>query len=91
MDSGAVYTLAVSGPTVYAGGGFASIGGTPRDNLAAIGTDGALLPWQQNINGAVDALLYLNSTIYIGGNFTSVGNSSHHRLASINADGSVNW
>src|SRR5262249_2898278 len=42
----AVLALAVSGPTVYAGGVFTTIGGQPRNNIAALDTTtGAATAW----------------------------------------------
>ena len=50
---GNVNTLAVSGSTVYLGGGFISVGGTPRARAAAVGLDGALnTGWNLNLTGS---------------------------------------
>jgi hypothetical protein len=86
-----VFALAVSGSTVYAGGDFTSIGGTARNRLAAIGTDGSLQSWNPNANNYVYALAVSGSTVYAGGAFTTIGGIPRNRIVSINADGSVNW
>jgi hypothetical protein len=89
--SSSVNAIAVSGTTVYAGGGFTTIGGQTRNYLAAIGTDGSLQSWDPNANGAVRALAVSGTTVYVGGDFTSIGGIPRNRIVSINADGSVNW
>jgi WD40 repeat protein len=89
--SNAVQALAVSSSTVYAGGSFTSIGGTGRNRLAAIGTDGSLQSWNPNANNLVNAIAVSGPTVYAGGQFTSIGGIPRNRIVSINADGSVNW
>ncbi|MCX7000714.1 MAG: hypothetical protein NT106_10555, partial [Candidatus Sumerlaeota bacterium] len=65
-----VYALAVSGSTVYAGGWFNSIGGQPRNHIAALNAGtGATTDWNPNANGSVSALAVSGSTVYAGGNF----------------------
>ena len=53
-----VHALAVSGNTVYAGGYFTSIGGSPRNFLAALAAGGAgtALPWRPEADNVVFAL-----------------------------------
>jgi hypothetical protein len=98
--SSTVNALAVSGPTVYAGGDFTTIGGTPRNYLAAIGTDGSLVTfWEPNANNPVYALAVSGSTVYAGGVFTQIGCNTgcsitggpftRNYLAAIGTDGSL--
>jgi hypothetical protein len=87
--SGTVLALAVSGSTVYAGGDFTGIGGTARNYLAAIGTDGSLQTWDPNANSTVYALAVIGTTVYAGGSFTSIGGTTRNRLAAIGTDGSL--
>jgi hypothetical protein len=87
-----VRALAVSGSTVYVGGAFISIGGAPRNRLAAIDTDGSLQSWDPNVGGvspSVLALAVIGSTVYAGGTFTSIGGITRNRLAAIGTDGSL--
>jgi len=90
--NGVVYSLALSGTTVYAGGIFTKIGTTNRSRLAAIGTNGMLdLNWNPGANGGVRALsLYDDGstvTLYAGGDFTGIGSPSttRNRLAAFDA------
>jgi hypothetical protein len=96
---GTVRALAVSGTTVYAGGSFTTISGTPRNRLAAIHTDGSLQSWHPNAGGTVNALAVTGSTVYAGGSFTCFGNCpsgtegvdkwTRNRLAAIHTDGTI--
>ncbi len=92
-----VASIVVSGSTVYAGGSFTCLGNCPagsegtdkwtRNRLAAIGTDGAVQPWNPNANESVADLVVLGDTVYAGGIFTSIQGIARNRLAAIAADG----
>ena len=84
-----VNALAISGSTVYAGGAFTTIGGTSRNYLAAIATDGTLSTWNPNANGTVNALAISGSTVYAGGGFILVGGVTRNYLAAIGTDGTL--
>jgi hypothetical protein len=72
-----VDALAVSGPTVYAGGYFGSIGGQARNNIAALdATTGEATGWNPNANGQVAALAVSGPTVYAVGRFTSIFDAS---------------
>ncbi len=78
-----VYAIAVSGSTVYLGGGFCSItsspGGVTVDRAEAAAVDaatGTVTAWNPSPEGLVQALAVSGSTVYIGGEFTAVENSS---------------
>ena len=53
--------------TVYAGGKFTSIGGQPRNYIAALDATGAATNWNPNANAEVNALALGGSTVYAGG------------------------
>lgn len=80
-----VYALAVSGPTVYAGGNFLSIGGQPRNHIAALDasgmTTGAATAWNPNAGVTVRTLAVSGSTLYAGGPFTFIGGQPQSHLA----------
>jgi len=90
---GAVFTLALAGDVVYAGGDFTSIGPqgntVPRNRIAAIGVDGALLAWDPNVDGPVRALEVAGDTVYVGGKFTAVGGTTRLNLAAISTKGEL--
>jgi len=86
-----VYGLAVSGDnsTVYAGGQFTSIGGAPRNMLAALSTTtGLATDWDPNPDSAVLGVAVSpdGSTVYAAGYFSlSIGGALRHYLAALNA------
>ncbi len=77
--NGTVYTLAVSGTNVVAGGDFTSIGGEPIRNYIAqlIGTGvGAATDWDPNANDVVRAITVNGDNVYVGGDFTLIGSQT---------------
>jgi trimeric autotransporter adhesin len=88
---GTVAALAVSGSTVYAGGGFSSIGGKTRHKLAAIdAATGTATSWNPSANGRVidsdgevDGFALFGSTVFVGGDFTSIGGKARIGLAAL--------
>jgi hypothetical protein len=86
-----VLALAVSGNTVYAGGGFSSIGGQPRNGIAALDAEtGAVLPWNPDpgsgtTGGVVWSLAAYGNTVYAGGLFERMGVVPSAGLAAITA------
>ncbi len=87
-----VGVLAVSGTTVYAGGAFTSIGGQPRNNIAALDTEtGLATAWNPNAGGglysdnSVDALAVSGTTVYAGGGFTTIGGQPQNYIAALDA------
>jgi hypothetical protein len=78
----------VSGSTVYAGGEFDSIGGRPRNYIAALdAASGAATAWNPNPNleGYVWSLAVSGSTIYAGGRFTNIGGQPRNFVAALDA------
>ncbi len=88
---GYVYALAVSGTTVYAGGGFTMIGGPPRSRIAALDADplspwyGQATAWDPSANTAVWSLAVSGATVYAGGAFWTIGGQSRNRIAALDA------
>ena len=76
----AANALAASGSTVYVGGSFTSIGGQPRNGLAAVTTTGTVTTWDPNPqsggSASVTALAISGSTVYVGGIFTKIGHTA---------------
>jgi hypothetical protein len=95
-----VYALVVSGSTIYAGGGFSSVNGITRNNIAGINaSDGTPTSFDPNASdptgssdGGVSALaLDVNgTTVYAGGYFGVIGGQPRGLLAALNvSDGSA--
>ena len=81
-----VRALAISGPTVYVGGRFTSIGGAARNNIAALdAATGLATIWNPNANSFVFELAISGSTVYAGGNFSSIGGQTRNRIAALDA------
>ncbi len=79
-----VQTLALSGPTVYVGGIFTSMGGQPRSNLAAIdATTGLANNWNPQADGMVYVLKVAGPTVYSGGSFSTIGGQQRNGLAAL--------
>ncbi len=82
-----VWTLAVSGTTVYAGGEFTSIGGQSRSGIAVLDTGtGLATAWNPTAGGTYPSVLSLavsGATVYAGGAFTSIGGQSKSGFAAI--------
>src|SRR5450756_316767 len=79
--NGAVYALAVSGTTVYAGGWFTSIGRQTRNYIAALDASGNATSWNPNADSYVLALAVSGTTVYAGGYFTTIGGVSRPYFA----------
>ena len=88
----AVYALAQSGATMYAGGQFHAIQNSTRTttytrfNLVAFNaTTGAVTSFTPNFNGFVWALAASGSSLYVGGEFSTVNGAARRGLAKIDA------
>ena len=67
----------------YLGGLFTSVRGEPRNNLAHIDANGALTPWNPDVNGEVDDIALTGGIVYVAGLFTSVGTATRNYVAAI--------
>lgn len=86
----AISSLAISGSTLYVGGAFASIGGQPRNGLAAIDRSlGTATGWnpdpRDDAGVRVLALAVAGATVYAGGEFDTIGGQSRSGLAALDA------
>jgi PKD repeat protein len=92
--NGVVYSLALTGRTLYVGGYFTSAGNFYRNNVAAIDIyTGDVLPWNPNVNATVYCLAVDKNRVYVGGGFTLAGGQSRNYLAAIDtASGApISW
>ncbi|MBN8220535.1 MAG: chitobiase/beta-hexosaminidase C-terminal domain-containing protein [Spirochaetes bacterium] len=83
-----VYSIALFGSTVYAGGTFSTVGGQTRNNIVALdASSGSVNTWNPNSNLNVNSLAVSasGSIVYAGGTFTSIGGSSRNRIAALDA------
>ena len=83
-----VSALALSGATLYAGGGFTSIGGLPRSMAAALdAATGAVNPtWSPEPDGGVGMLALVGDRLYLGGSFSMIGGKARNRVAAVNPE-----
>ena len=90
-----VSALAISGSTVFAGGGFLGANHVSRSHLAAFDlATGALRPWSPSgYDGPVRALAIVGSTVYVGGQVTNVGSPDPgYRVKGVGAvSGATSW
>ncbi len=69
---------------LYVGGAFTSIGGQPRERIAALdAATGAVLNWNPGASHDVYAILPTESVVYVGGQFTSIGGQSRQYIAAL--------
>jgi len=82
-----VNTLKVVNGKVYVGGGFSSVGGQTRSNIAAIDRMTGVVDatWNPGASSAVQTITPYSANLYAGGNFTSVNGSLRNNLAAIDA------
>lgn len=79
---------------IVIGGGFATVNGVDRFNLARLNSDGSLDTRFAPINGGVDGtVLALNAVstnqIYLAGEFTNVGGTRRLRVARVRGNGAL--
>ena len=89
--SGQLIRMLVDGSRLIVAGGFTSVDGASRTNLAMFDLETqALLPFAPAINGPIYALAVANGVLYIGGSFFTVDSSFRLNLAAIDlASGQV--
>jgi IPT/TIG domain len=82
----AVSALALSGTTLYVGGGFTAIGGQARTGIAALGTTkmtDMATDWDPDADGGVNVLALSGTTLFVGGDFTAIGGQERAGIAAL--------
>jgi hypothetical protein len=81
---GVVFTLTEANDVLYIGGLFSSVGGLPRQNLAAIKiSDFEVLSWSPVCDSTVRDIEMISGTIYICGLFQHVNGTPRNTLAAL--------
>src|SRR4051812_33983834 len=92
--NGPVRALAVSGSSVFVGGFFTNVNGTPPALLAKIsatGTGDKDPTWTATVTGSnVDALAVSGNDLFVGGSFANIGGQAKDNLAKLDAVGAGN-
>lgn len=92
---GAVMALAFDGSTLYVGGDFDALSGTPRAGLGAIDLSGATTSWAPVLSTGdgtvtnVDAIALRGSEVLLGGHFDFVDGEPRRGLAAVGANGTL--
>ncbi len=78
------YGIAASGSNVFLAGYSSGIGGTPRENLAAIDlTTGLVTSWDPSADNYVNDIELSETTVYVGGAFDNVGGATRNIIAEL--------
>src|SRR4029079_2029977 len=81
-----VYTLALNGTTLYAGGEFTRIGGPTRNYIATLHTTtGAALSWNPNASLTVWSIAVSGDRVIAGGEFATIGGQVRNGIAALDA------
>ena len=83
---GAVNTLATDGTSLFVGGTFGSVDGTPRSRLVALDASGAIVPGftaSVTSGSAVKDLVLGNGLLYVAGAFTGMNGTARSGLAAV--------
>ena len=74
------------GHTVFIGGAFRSIGGKPRQNIAALDVStGTITDWNPGMDGGAHAMAIGGNTLYVGGYIRTIGGQARGNLAALDA------
>lgn len=92
MVGDGVYTMALSGTSLFVGGVFGSIGGQSRNDLAELSTTGtgaADPDWNPagTYNPGVNTLVVSGGQLYVGGQFSQLGGISQSNLVRLSLSG----
>jgi hypothetical protein len=81
-----VYSLCLSGNTLFVGGTFTSVNGESRRNLAALdASTGQVTSWKADADVGSIALVISGNTLYASGGFSSIGGQTRYGLAALDA------
>ncbi|HET9252354.1 MAG TPA: FlgD immunoglobulin-like domain containing protein [Candidatus Eisenbacteria bacterium] len=70
----------------YLGGSFTAVQGQLRNNLAHINADGAVTPWNPDVNGEVHDIALGSGVVYVAGVFSAVGPTARSYVAAIDSN-----
>jgi len=92
LGASGVFALAVDGAgSLFIGGGFSSVGGQTRDNIAKVSATGAGAvdgAWIPGASGPVDALAATSGgKLYAGGRFGTIGGQTRRAIARLPTTG----
>ena len=80
-----IQALQVSGSVMYVGGTFVTVGGQPRQNIAALDlATGVANSWNPAAQGGVQALAVSANLVYVAGYFNNIGGQPRLALAALN-------
>jgi hypothetical protein len=88
IPDGPIYALDSSPSALYVGGDFTSIGGEPRNRIAAVNLGlppflGGALAWNPGADGPVHAIERSPTAIYAGGDFGNIGGATRQGVAEL--------
>jgi hypothetical protein len=79
-----IRSLMINNSAAFVGGWFSSIGGTGRNNVAALNlVTGQATSWNPNADGPVTALASDGTVIFAGGNFNQIGGQPRGKIAAL--------
>ncbi len=76
----------------FLGGGFTSVRGVTRNNLAHVDASGNLTSWNPGANGVVRSLAY-DGAVFVGGEFSTLGGQPRAYIGAVDAGagGATGW
>ena len=79
--------LSEDGSTLFVGGGFTHVSGTPHRHLAALSVaDGAVKPkWKASTSGLVRDIVVNGDRVYVGGTFATIGGRAQKGIGAVSA------
>lgn len=82
-----VRALVVAGGSVFLGGDFTSLAGTPVTRLGAVKTsDGAAVPgWSASADGSIRSVVAAGGAVYVAGAFSHINDSAHEGVVRLSA------